>query len=325
MCAHQAYMGVAIANRYTSVEVNNKRHKIERPLEEHITLPEGTIPAIVTPELFAAVQEKLTRNKIEAARNNRDPETFLLRAGFILCGYCGKKVHTAHHKKRDGSLRPAYAVMTNSAEHEACPAFSMSAPILDAVVWERVKELMQEGAIERELARLEEQPDTTALEEQAVQRMRETNTKQITNLSRALAMLDDAEAQTPILVQIRDLTERNHALQEELEAIASRWFSAQAAKRSLDDIKRRIIHASEIEGWSEPLSYRPMIQDTGNALDNLSYSQKRDLLAALGIRVTLYRADHTPRYVIETNIPVGEGDIVTAPDSPQSRPPGLRR
>jgi len=212
MCAHQAYMGVAIANRYTSVEVNNKRHKIERPLEEHITLPEGTIPAIVTPEVFAAVQEKLTRNKIQAARNNRDPETFLLRAGFILCGYCGKKVHTAHHKKRDGSLRPAYAVMTNSAEHEACPAFSMSAPILDAVVWERVKELMQEGGIERELARLEEQPDTTALEEQAVQRMRETNTKQITNLSRALGMLDDAEAQTPILMQIRDLTERNHAL-----------------------------------------------------------------------------------------------------------------
>jgi hypothetical protein len=39
-------------------------------------------------------------------------------------------------------------------------------------------------------------------------------------------------------------------------------------------------------------------------LTGLSYSQRRMALDALGIQVTLYRADHEPRYVIIANIPL---------------------
>lgn len=153
MLRHEGYAGVAVGNRYADTKVDDKRKRVERPAAEHIHLPAGTIPPIISAETFAAVQERLTRNKAESTRNNRDPETFLLRAGFIFCGYCGKRIHTAYHKNRSGALRPSYGVLQSANDHYDCPAFSMSAKDLDVVVWAKVSSVMREGGLERELAR----------------------------------------------------------------------------------------------------------------------------------------------------------------------------
>lgn len=331
MCRHEAYMGVAVMNRYGDATVNGKRKRTAKPAEEHVTLPEGTIPPIVSPELFAAVQGKLDRNKQEASRNNRDPETFLLRAGFVRCGYCGGIVHTAHDKHRDGSPRPSYAVrQQGEIEHHGCPSFSIVSHILDGAVWAKVRELMEEGAIEREIARLQAQPDTTAEEERAIERALAEVERKRGNISRVLSDLDDPDTAAPLVVELKSLAERKRGLEEELTNIAARWMAAQATRRTLDSIRARIIPATQLVGWSEPLTNRPAPEDHSDALDRLNYAQRRDLLAALGMRVTLFRADHEPRYVIESNIPLdgcegGNSAIVATSCSPQSHLPGLRR
>lgn len=65
------------------------KHQIE-PVE----LPDGTFPAIISEELFWKIQDRLARNKDEATRKSAQPEEFLLRAGYLFCGMCGRKMHT---------------------------------------------------------------------------------------------------------------------------------------------------------------------------------------------------------------------------------------
>lgn len=56
--------------------------------DELVAVP-NVAPPIVTREEMAAVAARLTMNKAHAARNNREPEGALLRAGFAVCGHCG--------------------------------------------------------------------------------------------------------------------------------------------------------------------------------------------------------------------------------------------
>lgn len=132
------------------------------------------------------------------------------------------------------------------------------------------------------------------------------------NLSRALADIDDAEIAAPLVANLKQLGERKRALEAERDAIAGRWLSAQVTRHSLDSIRARIIPATAIVGWSEPLTNRPQPGAESDPLNSLTYQQRRDVLTALGIKVMLYRADHAPRYVIEANITLeGKGNIVT--------------
>ena len=64
-----------------------KRHQmVPRPESEHVHLPAGVTPAIVTPEVWQRVQGRLKTNKGEVKRNERSP--YLLR-GHITCARCG--------------------------------------------------------------------------------------------------------------------------------------------------------------------------------------------------------------------------------------------
>ena len=59
----------------------------------------------------------------------------------------------------------------------------------------------------------------------------------------------------------------------------------------------------------------------GANIDTLSYAQKRGLLAALDLQVTLYPAAHTPRYTITASLPLDD-DIVYASHRRTSMPRG---
>jgi len=283
---HEAYMGVAIANRYADTKVGGKRKRIERPQEEHIALPEGTIPPIVSPELFATVQVRLTRNKAEAVRNNRDPEAFLLRSGFVFCGYCGKRIHTAwFHGRRGASLRPSYTVMSADVEHRDCPAFAITAKELDEAVWAKVAAIVtQPEIVTEEVARLRTNNPTQA-DREGVERAIAQIARKQANLSRALSLIDDMDAAAPLVAELKTLGDRKRELDSELAGITARDAGWKAAQDRLEDL----------QAW---------VGTVARNLDDLPYSGKRDLLTALDVKVKLYRADHTPRYEITASIPL---------------------
>ncbi len=92
------YCGEVWANRFTGVknEKSGKFGMVKRPREEWTRLPDA--PAIITKEQFMAVERQLTINKEESLRNNsKDREELgLLRAGYIFCGICGRKMSVNH-------------------------------------------------------------------------------------------------------------------------------------------------------------------------------------------------------------------------------------
>lgn len=86
------YTGVAYGNRYRSVPATGRRSPllpvgagksyVLKPQEEWVAIP---VPAIVTAEEFARVQQKLAQNQQTALRNTQHP--YLLR-GHVSCGVC---------------------------------------------------------------------------------------------------------------------------------------------------------------------------------------------------------------------------------------------
>ncbi|HVU70195.1 MAG TPA: recombinase family protein, partial [Ktedonobacteraceae bacterium] len=83
--------------------------KAKRPLDP-VELPEGTYPAIISQELFDKIQERLQRNKDESSHRTAEPEEYLLRAGYIRCGICGRKMNTRiDNTTKHRSLRPRKA------------------------------------------------------------------------------------------------------------------------------------------------------------------------------------------------------------------------
>lgn len=292
MLKHPGYKGVAIGYRETYTKERGKPKRVQRPEEEQVPLPEGTIPPIVHPDLWDAVQERLRRNQAEASRNNQNPETFLLRSGMVRCGYCGGAVRTMWSNNYAGTAkRPLYAVARHSELHYDCPSFGMSATNLDAIVWEKVVALVTRPEVV--LAELEKQreDDPTAADLDALTSALDAVRKKQANLGRAVAVLDDAEAAAPLLAELKALGDRKRHLEAEREALRQRQARWQASQD----------HLLDLQGWVETVAAN---------VHELTYRQKRDLLAALDVNVTLYRADHEPRYAITASIPIDGACIV---------------
>jgi site-specific DNA recombinase len=67
---------------------------------EAVRLPDGTVPALVSVEVWEQTQERLDRNKNELSGNvSEDARQLLLRSGFIVCGHCGRTMHVGKTKE----------------------------------------------------------------------------------------------------------------------------------------------------------------------------------------------------------------------------------
>jgi site-specific DNA recombinase len=298
MLRHQAYAGIAVGNSTTAKKVGGKQIRDVRPESEHIYLPEGTIPALVSREMYEAVGTRLVRNKAEATRNSRDPEAFLLRAGFVVCGYCGKPIRGVWTKDCPSQhARAYYTCDPASAPHRDCPAFAMSAKKLDAAVWTKVKTIItRPEVIAEEVAKLRTN-DPTDADLTAIERAITEIDRKRTNLSRSLEMIDDADTAAPIIAQLKALAARKRELDTERDAVKARQASWQTSQD----------HLTSLQVWAVAVS---------SNVEELTYQERRDLLSALDVRVRLYRKDHTPRYEITASLPFEPdmpGDIVSQP------------
>ena len=90
------YCGEVWANKYTKRKgASGKPISVRRPPEDWVRLPDA--PQIVSKDEFEAIQAQLRINKEEALRNNKHSreEVGLLRAGYAICGMCGRKLRVA--------------------------------------------------------------------------------------------------------------------------------------------------------------------------------------------------------------------------------------
>jgi site-specific DNA recombinase len=114
------------------------------PPEEWITLP---VPALVSPELFAAVGEQLDENRQRARQRGDGPRHLL--AGLLCCGCCGYAyVAASTSVVRNGQRRQhAYYRCTGTEPHRfggtrVCDNRAVRLDRLEAVVWQEVQAVL---------------------------------------------------------------------------------------------------------------------------------------------------------------------------------------
>lgn len=145
-----SYRGQAASERYANVPARERVSPL-RPLgagrstrprapTEWITVP---VPAIVSDEQFAQVQERLVSNRREARRSTT--HEYLLR-GLLNCGHCA--LRCTGQARSVGTTTYRYYVC--GGKHPAagreprCPARSSPGEVLDALVWDDLCAVLQQ-------------------------------------------------------------------------------------------------------------------------------------------------------------------------------------
>ena len=238
-------------------------------------------PPLVDPRTFDAIQERLRLSQLQAIRNNREPEATLLRGGFARCGYCGLTMF-ARRRKHGWE----YACRTGWGYRAACMTPTIAARGLDAAVWERVEALLTRPEIvAAELERMQAS-DPTADDLATIDKALTEVGRQQRNLLDQLANLGEVVAAL-VNEKLITMEKQQRELAAEREAVLSRrqtWLAAQD-------------RLGELETWCRMVAAN---------LGKLTYQDKRLALDALGVQARVWRTDHTPRYEIETNIPLDE-------------------
>lgn len=109
--------------------VKNKRAKQHL---DSVELPAGTYPRILSDELYTKILDRAETNAALSTRNSRNPERFLLRAGFARCVYCDYVLTTQTVTNRKGTQYPMYMCPNQKTD---CNHFRVPAPRLDEEVW----------------------------------------------------------------------------------------------------------------------------------------------------------------------------------------------
>ena len=248
--------------------------------EKAILLPAGTVPAIVTEDLWQTVQERLQLNRVQSIRSAKNPESALLRGGYVVCGRCGRNMQA--HPRSDGKIE---YVCAHGKRNGDCGGCSISGPTLDASVWERVETILRNPEIvEHELERL--RTDDLAEDDlAAANRVLADIDRQSANIARAIARIDDDETGAPLVAQLGELKQRRQSMRAEMERIESRRIQWKETQFALDSL---------IE-WTRVV---------GRNLDVMTWAERRLAMDALGIRITVFPHGHAPRFVINAEIPL---------------------
>ena len=192
----------------------------ERPREEWIEIP---VPALVTEETFARVEELLQENRIRSRRRTIAPSVV---QGLVSCAKCGyafartstqtsaRKIHYYKCIGSDGWRKLGGPVCDNNQ--------FMRQDLLDQIVWSEVVRLLEDPAlIQQELDRrlvAARSSDPTKKREQSLQRELTQAGKGIERLLNAyqegLLSIDQLRERMPLLRQ------RERAIRTELQAIS---------------------------------------------------------------------------------------------------------
>lgn len=159
MLKNPAYMGQAA---FGKTKIGEKRSRLrpqrnssskprqsysiyDVPQEDWITVP---VPALVSAELFAAVQEQLTENR-SRSRERRRGATHLLQ-GLVCCKYCDYAFYGKPAKNRHGQHYVYYRCTGTDAYRfggkRVCSNRQVRGDLLEDAVWAQVVDLLQNPA-----------------------------------------------------------------------------------------------------------------------------------------------------------------------------------
>jgi site-specific DNA recombinase len=267
------------------------RHWWERPLEDpdRVLLPAEACLPLVDRAVAERAHAQMALNKAEAIRNNRDPERALLRAGHVVCGYSNGNMHVAFVTPK-GGLRYGYRSRRGTADNQlrACGgrAFCICVRMLDEATWFAVLHLLADPKqyVKTALARSREQ--FAAEDDRARSHLRA--------VAAHLAKLKgEADALAETIAQPSTPPKAREYLSGKLDELLGQIQTREAEYADLQrDEHGRASTRDQLEEWE---ALAPILHTLAEQAD---YTRKRWMLRALGVRVQVWRADHTPRFIV---------------------------
>ena len=271
--SNPTYKGLYVALRTKKAEPKTrlgptygKSTTVPRDEQEHISLPGIVAEALVTPEEFDRVQERLARNKAEGGRVL---QAYLLK-GLVLCEGCGRHWRGKLYRRR-GSQHHRY--ICNGSERGRhglrCSPQSVDGPRLETRVWDRVVSFLSEP--ELFLSSLEGERRWT-------QEARQRAEASIHTLTKRLAKLDEADARA-YAGYARGITSEDTYSRVSAELQAERGWVAQELQRAQDSLKDARRTELSVEKIKE---LYPVVVDR---IHRSSFEDKRFILECLGTEV----------------------------------------
>ena len=290
MLQNPAYMGRAAFGKTQSraplPRVRPQRHSAEVPKKGHSAVPtdraewiEIPVPALISEELFLAVQAQLDENR-KYARQRRRGAAYLLQ-GLTVCGHCHYAYYGKKISKSSANGRQQYAyyrcIGTDAYRfggERVCDNRQVRTQQLDDMVWQQVVELLSnpnrlKHEYERRLDVLEENhkvdANTDALE------------KQRRNLDKAKSRLIDSYAEG--VIEKTDFDPKMAQLKVKLQQIDQQ---ISASKQHQSGQQELFLVINRLEDFAAAVNDR---------LDTIDFDTKREIIRALIKRIEIHKDD----------------------------------
>jgi hypothetical protein len=247
--------------------VKNKR---ARQHLDPVLLPDGTYPRILSDELYEKVMDRANTNAALATRNSRNPERFLLRAGFVRCSYCGYVMTSNTTTNRKGTEYPLYTCPNKQSD---CGNYHVPSNRLDEAVWEVVVQLADHVALLEQSIELAMKNRTLDDELRAIEATLDEWKAKVANYEEDL---QDSSLRGDSRASIRNLLNNANAVIEELET-----NKAELAANVIDRDREK-------EEYDKILKWAKKVKSDR---EELTYQQKRDFLRMIGATVLVERLE----------------------------------
>lgn len=291
------YIGLVAVNRTKKFRnpKTGKTNSMIRPQEEWQYL-EGIAPALIDKETFEAIQKQLQINKEEAARNNTHPKEDygLLRAGYIFCGVCGKRMTVAYPSTAatKTGTNPWYSC---HQVRDVKPGFyrhnvQIHVPMVEQAVKEVIVEILQDpNWIRERVAELRKKPQPV-INEEDIEATVATIDQQMRNLFNLAQYATTDQA-------IAELAQRMNDLEKQKRAAEAMLYDVEDQEEKQRALEAEIVR---FENWVAVVR-----DDLANPSYESTYEDWRLAVRIIGIKVTVYptKGDYPYRHTIDATVP----------------------
>lgn len=312
MLAEPCYWGEAEAYRNENYKAEKRErgtHRIrkvrrtrlrERDSDLIVRYPPEVWPGIVSKELAMKALARLEVNKGIQERKSMNSGMSYLRAGLIVCGYCGDHMTLQNHKVRNGLKHTLRFVCSRRMRFHTsrptvtsdCPAgglVSVRVEEVEAAVWVQLQVSLSDPD------RVPDAYDRLKAKEGGVQEARDRRAKILADLiAKARARLNRlADA----LVDTDDPDMRALFKEKAMTETASirTW---EQEKQSVEmEAADTLAETAEVRDWMSKFIVRAY------EMGQFTREQQRKLAQAIGLRVTVYKPDHTPWIAMSSDLP----------------------
>jgi site-specific DNA recombinase len=210
--------------------------RLDEPVEQWTFIP---VPALISEEQFALAQERLASNAHFAKRNTKKPT---LLQGILVCRECGYACYRTSTRTTNKRIYYYRCIGSDNYRHiggRVCHSRPIRADELDELVWEQVRQLLEDPALVR--AEIDRRLQALRSEHPAARR-REALERDLTRAAGAIERLIEAyQEQLISLDELRArmprLRKRQSTLRAQLDALDAELHDAETYLQLADTLE----------------------------------------------------------------------------------------